>query len=320
MKAYVTAEWTAEGIDQLTALGYDVATGGWGATRRAPDAGALVAAARDADLLIVEVESVDASVLAELPALRLIGTARGTPSNVDITACTERGVPVLFTPARNAESVADFVIGVMLSLCRGIGAGERHLRDEGWLVGGELPYLHFRGPELAGLTLGLVGYGAVGRAVARRTAGGFGMRVAFHDPYVEGSTALPELLATSDIVSLHCSRGPATHGLIAAAELTAMKRSAYLINTAGGAVVDEPALVECLGRGGIAGAALDVFATEPLPRDSLLLHLDNVLLTPHLAGAALDVIRHHTDLLCADIERWHRGEPPRHCANPAVLG
>ncbi|MDQ6875088.1 MAG: hypothetical protein M3042_08525 [Actinomycetota bacterium] len=319
MKAVVTAEWTAAGHDRLAALGYQVQAAGWGTTRRQLPPGELVAIAADADLLVVEVEAVDAAVLAGLPALRLLGTARGTPSNVDIAACTLRGVPVLCTPARNADSVADFVIGQILSLCRGIAAGERHLRDEGWLVGGELPYLHFRGPELSGLTLGLVGYGAVGRAVARRAGDGFGMRVAYFDPYVEGSVPLAELLAGSDVVSLHCSRGPATDRLIGAAELAAMRPSAYLINTAGGRVVDEAALVDCLSRGGIAGAALDVFAAEPLPAGSLLRHLDNVLLTPHLAGAAWDVVRHHTDLLCDDIERWHQGVTPRRCANPEVL-
>ena len=319
MKAFVTAEWTDEGRQRLAALGYQVTAGGWGATRQALTDDALVAAAHDADLLVVEVEQVDEGVLARLPALRLVAAARGVPANVDVDACTRRRVPVLCAPARNADSVADFVIGAMLALCRGIAAGDRHLHGSGWLVDGELPYLHFRGPELSGLTLGRVGYGAVGRGVARRAAGGFGMRVEFCDPYVEGGIALPDLLATSDVVSLHCSRGRDTDGLIGAAELAAMKPTAYLINTAGGGVVDEPALVDCLTRAGIAGAALDVFATEPLPRDSPLLGLDNVLLTPHLAGAAVDVVRHHTDILCTDIERWHRGEPPAHCANPAAL-
>jgi len=319
VKAVVTAEWTPEGVEALRALDYQVTLTGWGATRRALDAAGLVAAAAGASLLVVEVEAVPADVLAQLPDLRLLGTARGTPSNVDIGTCTARGVPVLHTPARNAESVADFVIGLLLSLARGISAGERSLRDSGWLVEGELPYLHFRGPELVGRTLGLVGYGAVGRAVARRAERGFGMRIVYTDPNVAGGVELPELLAEADVVSLHCPRSPATTGLIDAAALDRMRPSAYLINTAGGAVVDTEALIAALRSRAIAGAALDVFDPEPLPRDSPLLGLDNIVLTPHLAGAAYDVVSHHTRMLCADFAAVRRGEQPAHCANPTVL-
>jgi phosphoglycerate dehydrogenase-like enzyme len=138
--------------------------------------------------------------------------------------------------------------------------------------------------------------------------------VVFSDPYAEGGIALEELLAVSDVVSLHCPRIPETRGLIGAAALARMRPDAYLINTAGGGIVDEAALVDALSAGALAGAALDVFATEPLPRDSPLLSAPRLLLTPHLAGAALDVVRHHTGMICDDVERWHRGEPLRHRA------
>lgn len=319
MKAVVTAEWTAEGEAVLTDLGYEVHRTGWGATGTALTPDELVAVAADAELLAVEVETVDEPVLARLPALRVVGTARGGPTNVDLAACTARGIPVLHAPARNAESVADFVIGLMLNLARGITAAERHLRTEGWLVGGELPYLHFRGPELAGRTLGLLGCGAVGRAVARRARDGFGMRVLYTDPYVDGSVPLPELLAAADVLSLHCSRGPETAGLLDAAALARMRPTAYLINTAGGDVVDEAALLAALRAGALAGAALDVYAREPLPPDSPLLAADRLLLTPHLAGAADDVVGHHTRLLLEDLRRLAAGERPAHCANPDAL-
>jgi phosphoglycerate dehydrogenase-like enzyme len=313
-RALVTAEWTPDGSRRLEALGYSVTHAGWGVTRQALGREALVDAARRAELLVVEVEVLDAAVLAALPELRLVATARGGPVNVDLAACAARGVPVLFTPARNADSVADFVLGLLISLVRGIGASELHLRATGWHVDGEVPYLHFRGPELAGRTLGLVGHGAIGRRVAQRARDGFGMHVLFHDPYADGSTDLDELLARSDVVSLHCPRSPETRGLIGAAALARMQPTAYLLNTAGGGIVDEDALVQALVQGRLAGAALDVFATEPLPRDSPLLRAPRLLLTPHLAGAALDVVRHHTDLICADVERWHRGEPLVHAA------
>ena len=309
MRALVTAELTDDGGARLRALGYEVVRTGWGATRQPLSRTDLVAAAAGAQLLLTEVEVVDREVLDALPDLRLVGTARGGPVNVDLEACAERGVPVLFTPARNADSVADFTIGLLLTLCRGIGAAERHLRVEGWLVGGELPYLHFRGPELAGRVLGVVGAGAIGQRVAQRARDGFGMRVLVHDPVAPDSVPLDVLLASSDVVTLHCPRTASTRGLLDAAALARLRPTSYLLNTAGGGIVDEDALVVALHAGRLAGAALDVFATEPLPRDSPLLTAPHLVLTPHLAGAADDVVRHHTDLLCDDVERWHRGKP-----------
>lgn len=317
MRALVTAELTAEGEARLQALGYQVVRAGWGHTRHALDRAAYVAAAQGCALLVTEIEVVDADVLDALPEVRLVATARGGPVNVDLPACAARGIPVVFTPARNADSVADFVLGALLSLSRGISAAERHLRDTGWLVDGELPYLHFRGRELSGLVLGLVGYGAIGRRVAQRARDGFGMTVQFTDPAVIGGVELDELLATSDVVSLHCPRSSATRGLLDDTALRRMRPGALLVNTAGGGIVEEDALVAALRDGHLGGAALDVFATEPLPRDSPLLSAPNLLLTPHLAGAALDVVRHHSDLICSDVERWHRGEPLVHAARPA---
>jgi phosphoglycerate dehydrogenase-like enzyme len=314
VKALVTAEFGDVGVQRLEALGYDVVRAGWGVTRQALDREALIAAAAGCSLLVTEIEVVDAEVLAALPELRLVATARGGPVNVDLAGCTARGVPVVFTPARNADSVADFVLGLLLALSRGIAAAERHLRHQGWHVDGELPYLHFRGRELAGQVLGIVGYGAIGERVAQRARDGFGMQVLYSDPQVEGGVPLDDLLAGSDIVSLHCPRSPATQGLLDGAALGRMRSGSLLINTAGGGIVDEEALVAALVEGRLGGAALDVFAIEPLPRDSPLLTAPNLLLTPHLAGAALDVVRHHTEMICSDVERWHRGEPLQHQA------
>jgi phosphoglycerate dehydrogenase-like enzyme len=309
VRALVTAEITDDGAARLEALGYEVVRAGWGSTRQALDREAYVAAAAGCSLLVTELEVVDAAVLDALPDVRLVATARGGPVNVDLEVCAARGIPVVFTPARNADSVADFVLGLVLSLSRGIALAERHLRTQGWHVDGELPYLHFRGRELSGLVLGLVGYGAIGRRVAQRARDGFGMRVLFADPAVPGGVDLEELLGSCDVVSLHCPRSPSTQGLLDDTALRRMRPGALLVNTAGGGIVDEEALVRALVEGRLGGAALDVFATEPLPRDSPLLHAPNLLLTPHLAGAALDVVRHHTDLICSDLERWHRGEP-----------
>jgi phosphoglycerate dehydrogenase-like enzyme len=268
-------------------------------------------------VLIVEVETVDDAALDALPDVEVVCAAGGVPSNVDVEACTRRRIPVLYAPARNADSVADFVIGLILACCRGISAAERHLRRDGWLVGDRAPYLHFRGPELARLTLGLIGYGAVGQRVAARATNGFGMRVIHHDPYQPGSVDLPTLLRTADVVSLHCTRSARTRGLIDAAALASMKPTAYLVNTAGGGMVDEAALLAALESGALAGAALDVFEAEPLPAGSPLLRADRLVLTPHLAGAAEDVVTHHTEMICDDLALLADGQDPLNCANHA---
>ncbi len=323
-RALVTAELSAAGRERLEQLGYDVACAGWGTTRRTLDGDGLVAAGQGATLLVVEVERVDAGVLEALPEVRIVASARGVPSNVDLAAATARGVPVLHTPARNAASVADFTIGLVLAQCRSLARGQEHLRRRGWLVEGELPYLHFRGPELAGRTLGLVGYGAVGREVARRAAGGFGMRVLVNDPYVAEpeppaeAVPLERLLAESDVVSLHCPLTPETTGMIGERQLALLRPEAVLVNTARAAVVDEAALVAALVEGRMAGAALDVFWTEPLPPDHPLLGMDNVTLTPHLAGAADDVVTRHSIMIADDVARLLAGRRPVHLANPEV--
>ena len=312
MRAVVTAEWDEGGTSRLNALGYDVERAGWGVTGQVLDRAGLVHAARGADVLLTEVEVVDRDVLDCLPDLRLVGTARGGPVNVDVAACRERDLPVLFTPARNADSVADFTVGLLLSLVRGIASADGHLRGTGWQVGDELPYLHFRGPELGRLVVGVVGHGACGSRVAQRLRDGFGCQVLLHDPALGESLPLDELAGRCDVLTLHCPRSPSTRGLVGATQLARLRPSSYVVNTAGGGIVDEDALCDALDAGRLAGAALDCFATEPLPRDSRLLRTPGLLLTPHLAGAAHDVVRHHTDMLVSDVERWSRGEPMTH--------
>jgi phosphoglycerate dehydrogenase-like enzyme len=230
-------------------------------------------------------------------------------------------VLVLNTPGRNAASVADFTIGAMLALARGLSAGERHLRDVGWDVDGRLPYLAFKGPELAGKTLGLVGYGAIGRLVAQRARDGFGMAVAAHDPFAPPDPDvawldIDELAEQSTFLSLHAPVTKDTVGMVGRAQLTALGPAGYLINTARADLVDEPALLQALKDRTIAGAALDVFWQEPLARDHPLLTLDNALLTPHLAGAADDVQRHHTEMISEDLARIAAGDRPVRLVNP----
>ncbi len=319
MKAIVTAEFPAPDLDALRALGYEPVRTGWGVTRVALDRAELISALDGAEILICELEVVDEAVLEAAPALRLVASCRGNPTNVDLAAAAARDVVVVSTPGRNAISVADFTLALLLTHARRIDRAQAQLRGQGWLVDGELPYFHFRGPELDGRTIGLVGLGAIGRLVATRAAG-FGMNVVAHDPFVTQAPpgiellTVDELLERSDVISIHCPLTDQTRGLIGARELALLGSDAILINTARAAVVDEEALLAALRDGTIAGAALDVFWSEPVSPEHPLFSLDNVTLTPHIAGAAADVPRHHARQILDDIARWQQGRPLLHAA------
>ena len=325
-QALITAEFAPSAVAQLEGMGYTVVQTGWGQTRQALSAEELATLVPGTSLLIVEVERVSAEVIAASPELGVIATCRAGPVNVDVAAATDRSIPVLTTPARNADSVADFAVGLMLTLCRNISRGERHLRQNGWMVqGNELPYFHFRGPEIAGKTLGLIGCGAIGRALARRVQG-FDMRVLVNDPYLNPATlgglgqivSLETALAEADFVSLHVPVTAETQGLLSAGRLALLKPTAYLINTARAAVVDEGALFHALAAGRLAGAALDVFWDEP-EIDARWFSLENVLLTPHLGGAADDVRLHQSAMIVEDLQALRAGGRPARLANPEVL-
>jgi D-3-phosphoglycerate dehydrogenase len=325
-KALILAEFDLVAIPTLKTLGYAVKLAGWGQTRHALAEDALIARIPDVALLIVEVERVTAQVIGAARQLEIIAACRARPANVDVAAATARGIPVLSTPARNADSVADFALGLLLAVGRHICRADRHLREHGWHVGDEIPYFHFRGPELAGRTLGLVGCGGIGRKLAQR-ARALGMKVLAHDPYLAQDdlpalarlARLDEVLAQADFLSLHVPVTDETGKMIGAAELARMKPTAYLINTARAAVVDEAALYDALKKRRIAGAALDVFWQEPLPADSPWLELDNVLLTPHLAGAAEEVKSHHSAMVVEDVRTLLEGGCPARLVNPEVL-
>jgi len=271
---------------------------------------------------------VHAEVLDACP-LEMIGVCRGDPVNVDLELATRKGIPVFHTPGRNADAVADLTLAFMLMLVRHLPAVWRTYRDgEATRVTQASDYLkmytRFTGAELGGLTVGLVGLGAVGHEVAARLAA-FKARILAYDPYVQdpppGVTLcdLDTLLRHADIVSLHAPVTPETQGLLSAERLALMKPSALFVNSARAALTDENALYEMLCSGRLAGAALDVLAEEPLQPGNRFLALPNVVVTPHLGGATTDVTRHQSDIIVDAMERWLRGERPRWIANPAVL-
>ena len=260
-------------------LTVDVATG--------LDEAALCQRIADYDALIVRSNTrVTAAVIAAGKRLKAIGRAGTGVDNIDVAAATERGIVVLNTPDANATTTAELTLAHLLSLSRHLQQADRSVRGGEWKPG------NFVGTELAGKTVGVVGFGTIGRIVVRRCLA-FRMRVLVFDPYVVAEViretgaepvALDSLLADADYVTLHCPLNETTHNLLNVARLSTMKPGARLINCARGGLVDETALVEALVSGRLAGAALDVFANEP-PGASPLFTLDNVVLTPHLGAS-----------------------------------
>jgi len=259
--------------------------------------------------MITALESVTARVLAAAPRLRVICATGVGYDHIDVEAATARGVIVCTSAGSNHQSVAELTLGLMVAVARQIAHGDRVLRHGGWepLVG----------PELWGKTLGIVGLGRIGKAVAL-LARAFGMRVIATDIVLDhtfGSVhhveyvPLPKLLRLADVVSLHCPLTPATRGLMNERTFRLMKPTAYLINTARGPVIDEPALVQAILARRIAGAALDVFPDEP-HIDARLREAPNVVLTPHIGGSANEALERMMELALLNITQVLEGAPP----------
>lgn len=258
---------------------------------------------------IASIEPYSERVFRSAPELRCVARFGVGYDRIDLAAARRYGVTVVMAFGSNHEAVADHALALMAALAHRILHYDRRVRS------GEWGTLRHRG--LHGAVVGIVGFGRIGRALARRCRG-FAARILVHDPLVEAETVrhlgcepvgLEELLRTADFVSLHCPASPATRHLIDASRLSLMRPDAYLVNTARGELVDEAALVEALRERRIAGAGLDVFASEPL-RDSPLLGLDNVVLSPHVAGLSDDAIRRMAAMCVDNILHVLRGEDP----------
>lgn len=256
-----------------------------------PSPGALIAGCRDAEgLLCMLTDAIDAELLARSPRLRVVSSMSVGLDHVDLAAARARGVRVGFTPGVLVETTADLAFGLLLATARRIPEAERFLRAGHWTPQRRWEPDLLLGRDVAGATLGVIGLGAIGRAVCRRAAG-FDMRVLGWNrtpravPGAEPA-ALGELLDASDFVSVHVALNDETRGLIGAAELARMKPDAILINTARGGVVDEAALAEALRAGRLGGAGLDVFEREPLAADSPLLEAPRLVALPHIGSAS----------------------------------
>lgn len=324
---YIPPPFMQAGLDGLRARGVEVEVRYWrhptlvdlqqanlAIESGGPDAVPLPAEVADdlagVDIVVVQFAPVGRSFIASAESLKVIGVLRSGTENVAVDAATQRRISVLNTPGRNARAVAECTVGMILAEVRNLARAHERLKSGSWQR--SFPNSDAI-PELCGKTVGLVGYGAVGRLVAGYLHA-FGSTILACDPYVRTDAApaelvdLPTLLARSDVVSVHARLTAESHHLIGEAQLMQMKPTAVLVNTARSGLVDEEALARALAERRIMGAALDVFDTEPLPPDHPLLKLDNVTLTPHLAGSTIDAFRNSPRLMADHLSRMLDGQ------------
>jgi glyoxylate reductase len=301
-----------------------------------PPPAELQARARLADgVLSMVTDRFDAAMIRALPQLRAISNLAVGVDNIDLAAATRAGIAVGHTPGILTETTADLAFGLLMAAARRIAEGDRYVRGGRWRTWGPKLML---GRDIHGATLGIIGWGAIGQAMARR-ATGFGMHVLYlagrrtarlargrrprapasTGPSMPESVSLERLLAESDFVSLHVPLTTETRHMIGEAELATMKRTAILINTARGAVVDPLALRGALRAGRLAGAGLDVTDPEPIAANDPLLKLSNVVITPHIGSASHATRLNMAELAVDNLLDVFEGRRPRYCANPAVL-
>jgi glyoxylate reductase len=293
-----------------------------------PSASALRSALADADAVLSMVtDKIDARMIASAPRLRIISNLAVGVDNIDVEAATRAGIAVGHTPGVLTDATADLAFGLLMATARRIAEADRHVRAGKWRTWGPMTML---GRDIHSSTLGLVGFGAIGQAMACR-ATGFGMRVLYlkhpsgkrqpmRDARLAGAVgvSLHRLLSQSDYVSIHVPLTANTRRMIGAREFALMKPGAILINTSRGAVVDQAAMVAALKSGRLAGAGLDVTDPEPIARRDPLLRLDNVVITPHIGSASIAARASMAAIAVDNILDVFAGRVPRRCANIPV--
>ncbi|GBD11950.1 Putative 2-hydroxyacid dehydrogenase YoaD [bacterium HR23] len=322
MRALVLAPFAPEAFARLQE-GIEVLYEPWTETHRLWGPSELAQRLRreGIEAVVSEIDFFFDEVFAPDSPLRFLALCRHATNQVDLEGATQAGVVVVHTPARNAQAVAELAVGLMLALARRIPEASAYVAGGRWSNPLDA-YHRFRGVELAGKTLGVVGLGNIGRRVARMGRA-LGMRVIASDPYAPPMRGIPllpleEVLAQADILTLHAPDTPETHHLLNAQRLALMKPTAFLVNTGGGSLVDTEALCQALKEGRLAGAGLDVLEASPLPPESPLLACPNLLLTPHIGGATWETVRRYSAMVAEDLLRWRAGKRPRYLANPAV--
>lgn len=278
----------------------------------------------DAEIAVGQFAPFGSKFMEDMPEIRMIGLLRAGLENVDIEEANKRGIAVVNASGRNADAVSDFTIGLMLAECRSIARCHHDIMQGKWIE----HYPNYDNmPDLRGKTVGLFGFGYIGRLMAEKLSG-FHVNIYVYDPYISEETAKKhhvkkvekaELFETADFICVHARYTEETYHAIGKAEIDAMKPTAYFINSARAGLVDYDALTKALKEHRIAGAALDVYYEEPLHADSPFLKMDNVTLTPHTAGVTYDALINSAKILGENIAHILDGEPKAGFVNPEVL-
>ena len=316
MRVLITAPYNEKGRETLAAALGEVVYKVWKDNDRAFNVEELIQLLSDtkADALITEHDHVTAKVINTFPNLQFIGVCRGTPSNVSLETAKQLGIPVFHTPARNAQAVAEMFVANVINLMRNTISSWQWLTGKNWEEGAHTSYLQFKGNELAGKTIGMVGFGAVGQRIAQIVRC-FPCNIKYYDPYIDSNnpdyqkTTLEDLFETCDIISIHLPVNEQTIGMIDGSLISRMRPDAIFVNTARASVVKRLDLLEALKNNRIKGAVLDVFDFEPPDAiDYEMIDLPNVLATPHTAGATHEVEDHHVTIMNTRILKWAADE------------
>jgi D-3-phosphoglycerate dehydrogenase len=330
MKALITAKITDDCLKNLEKL-MDVTYEPWRETGIIYfDVKELVGKLKHYDIFVTEADDLKKEEIFEETNLKLIISCRGDPFNVNLKAATENNIPVLYTPLRNVDAVAELTIGLMLILARKLHEVDRSIHSENFeIIEFEdfVKYLNqFQGIELKNKTIGIIGLGQIGRRVADRLKS-FGVNFLIYDPYIDEDIVnqygeivdIDYLMKKSDFITIHAIATDDNEHLINEDRLMMMKKTAYLINTSKGSIVDYDALQKILEEEKIGGAALDVFPLEPIDEDNEFIELQNAIISPHIGGNTREVVERQSEMILHDVSLWLNGEKPQFIMNPEVF-
>ncbi len=330
MKVLLTAPYENEkALNELKGLFDEVIYRSWKPHGRAYNPEELIALLQETqvDALISEHDEITEEVLRANPHLKFVGICRGTPSNINLDVATELGIPVFNTPARNAQAVAEMFIANVITLMRNTVPAIDWLEGKNWGEGAHTSYLQFKGNELAGKKVGMVGFGAVGQHIARMLVS-FPCEIFYFDPYYVDPNSeykkveLEELFSSCDVIGIHLPVTAETKGMIDKKYLSLLNKDAIFVNTARATVVNREDLLEIIESGQIRGAVLDVFYNEPPDEiDYKMILNKNVIATPHIAGATHEVEDHHAFIMNNNLrEFFHNGNKSiKQLVNKAVV-
>ena len=330
MRAFITASISDDVLEKLKNK-VEVTYESWRETGNIYfDVNEMIEKLKDYDIFITVADDLKKAELFEKTNLKLIGSCRGDPFNINLNAATLNKIPVIYTPLRNVDAVAELTVGLIISLARNLTQLDKFLHSdefeiidfEDWIK----CYNRFMGSELLNKTIGIIGFGQIGQRVAERIKA-FGVDILVYDPYVIDEivedfgekTDLDTLMKKSDFVTIHAAATDDNDNIINEERIKMMKNSAFLINLAKGSLVDYEFLYGALKNRLIAGAALDVFPLEPLDEDNEFLELDNVIVLPHIGGNTVEVIQRQSEMLLDDIINWLDKKVPLHVLNPEVF-